>query len=59
MVIFLKLASGNNVPKMSSLLTNIHETAAISKDTGQTYTVTGNYEYYHYLCDGFDDRVRY
>ncbi|XP_075981242.1 UFM1 specific peptidase 1 [Anticarsia gemmatalis] len=41
---------------MSSLLTNIHETAGTRKETGRTYLVSGNYEYYHYLCDGFDDR---
>lgn len=43
---------------MSGLLTNIHESEGILKDSGKTYLVSGNYEYYHYLCDGFDDRVR-
>ncbi|XP_064292605.1 probable Ufm1-specific protease 1 [Plodia interpunctella] len=38
---------------MSDLLTNVHEVADIS---GDCYFVIGNYEYYHYLCDGFDDR---
>jgi len=37
------------------LLNNVHE------DSGQkindTGVVRGNYEYFHYLCDGFDDRV--
>ncbi|KAF9424736.1 hypothetical protein HW555_000037 [Spodoptera exigua] len=46
----------NTVVKMSDLLTNLHETAGISKDSGKTYLVSGNYKYYHYLCDGFDDR---
>ncbi|KAH9634593.1 hypothetical protein HF086_006218 [Spodoptera exigua] len=46
----------NTVAKMSDLLTNVHETAGISKDSGKTYLVSGNYKYYHYLCDGFDDR---
>lgn len=41
---------------MSDLLTNVHETAGISKNSGKTYFVSGNYKYYHYLCDGFDDR---
>ncbi|XP_035435310.2 ufm1-specific protease 1 [Spodoptera frugiperda] len=41
---------------MSDLLTNVHETAGISKNSGKTYLVSGNYKYYHYLCDGFDDR---
>ncbi|KAJ8717770.1 hypothetical protein PYW07_005700 [Mythimna separata] len=41
---------------MSGLLTNVHETAGIAKGSGKTYLVSGQYEYYHYLCDGFDDR---
>ncbi|XP_026741371.1 probable Ufm1-specific protease 1 [Trichoplusia ni] len=41
---------------MSGLLTNIHESEGILKGSGKTYLVSGNYEYYHYLCDGFDDR---
>lgn len=44
---------------MSGLLTNIHETAGTVKESGRTYLVCGNYEYYHYFCDGFDDRVRF
>ncbi|CAH0590422.1 unnamed protein product [Chrysodeixis includens] len=41
---------------MSGLLTNIHESKELLKDSGNTYLVSGNYDYYHYLCDGFDDR---
>ncbi|CAB3228995.1 unnamed protein product [Arctia plantaginis] len=41
---------------MSGLLTNIHETAGAVKEAGRAYLVSGNYEYYHYFCDGFDDR---
>ncbi|XP_021208437.1 probable Ufm1-specific protease 1 [Bombyx mori] len=40
---------------MSNLLVNIHE-SLVSKQTGKSYLIKGNYEYYHYLCDGFDDR---
>ncbi|XP_026763477.2 uncharacterized protein LOC113521977 [Galleria mellonella] len=40
---------------MSNLLTNVHESAFVS-DSKNTYLVTGTYEYYHYMCDGFDDR---
>ncbi|KAJ8717139.1 hypothetical protein PYW08_005538 [Mythimna loreyi] len=41
---------------LSGLLTNVHESAGIAKDSGKTYLVSGKYAYYHYLCDGFDDR---
>lgn len=42
------------------LLKNVHigiaeEISNVNK--GKTFLVSGNYEYYHYLCDGFDDRV--
>ncbi|XP_063830751.1 probable Ufm1-specific protease 1 [Ostrinia nubilalis] len=40
----------------SKLLVNIHEGIEIQKHLGKVYLVSGNYEYYHYLCDGFDDR---
>lgn len=29
---------------------------ALAEDEDKTYLVSGNYEYYHYNCDGFDDR---
>ncbi|KAM3960301.1 UFM1 specific peptidase 1 [Aphomia sociella] len=40
---------------MSNLLVNVHEGADIQSPEN-TYLVSGSYEYYHYLCDGFDDR---
>lgn len=43
---------------MPSLLTNIHEGAnGPPENQGKLHLVSGTYEYYHYLCDGFDDRV--
>lgn len=43
---------------MSGLLTNnVHEGAGLSENKKNLYLVSGSYEYYHYLCDGFDDRV--
>lgn len=41
----------------SALLTNVHEGAEFLNIDDKTFLVAGNYEYYHYLCDGFDDRV--
>ncbi|KAJ0174232.1 hypothetical protein K1T71_010378 [Dendrolimus kikuchii] len=43
---------------MSSLLTNVHENSTTNALSiiGQSYLITGKYEYYHYLCDGFDDQ---
>ncbi|XP_030030555.2 ufm1-specific protease 2 [Manduca sexta] len=40
---------------MSNLLLNVHESATLKK-SGDSYLVCGDYEYYHYLCEGFDDR---
>ncbi|XP_026490726.1 uncharacterized protein LOC113396871 [Vanessa tameamea] len=37
------------------LATNVHEGIHLNFATN-CYFVSGNYEYYHYLCDGFDDR---
>nr|KAF7430109.1 hypothetical protein H0235_006507 [Vespula pensylvanica] len=37
------------------LLTNIHETLP-TFDTGETTIIRGIYEYWHYGCDGFNDR---
>ncbi|CAK1584359.1 unnamed protein product [Parnassius mnemosyne] len=39
----------------TSLLTNIHDILCKEFDEN-CYIVRGNYHYYHYLCDGFDDR---
>lgn len=44
---------------MYNLLTNVHVGAKLSfasKSESNTKLVSGNYEYYHYLCDGTDDR---
>ncbi|KAL4712603.1 hypothetical protein ACJJTC_007198 [Scirpophaga incertulas] len=40
----------------SNLSTNVHVDQEIEKSNSETYLVFGDYEYYHYLCDGFDDR---
>ncbi|XP_041984844.1 probable Ufm1-specific protease 1 [Aricia agestis] len=39
---------------MSELILNVHESE--EKFSENYYLVKGNYEYYHYICDGFDDR---
>ncbi|KAK2587899.1 hypothetical protein KPH14_003995 [Odynerus spinipes] len=39
----------------NSLLRNVHESLPTC-DTGETVTIRGNYEYWHYGCDGFNDR---
>lgn len=45
---------------LSGLLTNIHKGAAFSSENQEKlHLVSGTYEYYHYLCDGFDDRVSF
>ncbi|XP_063366745.1 ufm1-specific protease 1 [Cydia amplana] len=41
---------------MTSLLSNVHEGAEVQFSLGNIHLVSGKYEYYHYLCDGFDDR---
>lgn len=40
-----------------ALLTNVHEGPDFLNLPEKTFLVTGDYEYYHYLCDDFDDRV--
>ncbi|CAH0401336.1 unnamed protein product [Chilo suppressalis] len=36
---------------------NVHEGITETlKTNAESYLVLGDYEYYHYLCDGFDDR---
>lgn len=40
----------------SNLLKNVHENLA-SPDSGETFLVQGDYDYWHYGCDGFNDRV--
>ncbi|XP_050352263.1 ufm1-specific protease 1 [Nymphalis io] len=39
----------------TQLATNVHEGLHLNFSKN-CYLVCGNYEYYHYLCDGFDDR---
>ncbi|XP_045452500.1 ufm1-specific protease 1 [Melitaea cinxia] len=39
----------------TQLLTNVHEGVHLNFAKNSVY-VSGNYEYYHYLCDKFDDR---
>lgn len=40
----------------TKLLKNVHENLILSED-GETFLVQGEYEYWHYGCDGFNDRV--
>lgn len=39
-----------------SRLTNVHEGLAVPLDSVEVEVVKGTYEFYHYLCDGIDDR---
>ncbi|KAG8226402.1 hypothetical protein J437_LFUL011940 [Ladona fulva] len=39
-----------------SLLKNVHDNLAPPTQSGKTYLISGDYLYYHYGCDGFDDR---
>lgn len=40
----------------NNLLKNVHENLPLP-DSGETFLVQGDYEYWHYGCDGFNDRV--
>lgn len=40
----------------NNLLKNVHEALALP-DSGETFLTQGDYEYWHYGCDGFNDRV--
>ena len=40
-----------------SLQANVHYGLKTPEDAQETVTVSGDYLYYHYGCDGFDDRV--
>lgn len=40
----------------TNLLRNVHEGLAPPYD-GETFLIKGQYEYWHYGCDGFNDRV--
>ncbi|XP_037962231.2 ufm1-specific protease 1 [Plutella xylostella] len=43
---------------MSNLTSNVHQGLEVRffSENQNTFLVRGNYEYFHYLCDGFDDR---
>ena len=41
----------------TGLLTDVHDGLQIDNFSRNCYLVKGSYEYYHYLCDGFNDRV--
>lgn len=38
------------------LLTNVHDVPSLEFNEN-CYLVRGAYNYHHYVCDGFDDRV--
>ena len=48
---------GGGVDYVCSLLTNPHTALLPPDNAGPTHLVKGDYLYYHYGCDGFDDRV--
>lgn len=39
------------------LLPNVHENLPVPQGAKEIECVKGDYLYYHYGCDGFDDRV--
>lgn len=41
------------------LLLNVHSNLEPPKPDGSTYLMRGNYHYYHYGCDGFQDVVSF
>lgn len=43
----------------SNLIKNIHEGVDPPSQEGETVLVKGQYDYWHYKCDGVDDRVSY
>ncbi|KAF2350677.1 Peptidase C78 ubiquitin fold modifier-specific peptidase 1/ 2, partial [Trinorchestia longiramus] len=47
---------GGGQDYVCSLLTNPHTGLPLPPDVGSTHLVRGDYLYYHYGCDGFDDR---
>lgn len=40
------------------LLQNVHEDVVPPTTDGTTTLIQGSYQYYHYGCDGLNDRVR-
>lgn len=43
--------------ELQELLLNVHSNLEPPKPDGSTYLMNGNYHYYHYGCDGFQDVV--
>ncbi|EDS25734.1 conserved hypothetical protein [Culex quinquefasciatus] len=41
--------------ELQELLLNVHSNLEPPKPDGSTYLMNGNYHYYHYGCDGFQD----
>lgn len=41
---------------MGDLLRNVHETI-LPPEPGESLLIKGVYEYWHYGCDGFNDKV--
>lgn len=40
-----------------NLLENVHIDLAAPTETGTSYLVKGDYQYFHYGCDGYMDAV--
>lgn len=40
-----------------NLLKNVHEKLPLPELIGDTFLIRGDYEYWHYECDGFNDKV--
>ncbi|XP_013383909.1 ufm1-specific protease 1 [Lingula anatina] len=41
---------------MTDLLVDVHEDLPLPPDTVSVHLIEGTYQYWHYLCDGVDDR---
>ena len=39
------------------MLSNVHESLSELAGTVEKIVVRGDYQYWHYLCDGTDDRL--
>ena len=48
---------GGGIDYTSHLLSNVHEGYCLPDGVTDVQIVAGNSLYYHYGCDGFDDRV--
>jgi len=42
----------------ANLLQNVHEGIKPPTAAGTATLIQGSYQYYHYGCDGFNDKVR-